>query len=197
MTTKIAALALSMWALTIIANAQTKVSKYNGPLNEKNYSINILKRSSEERSLCISLPSKDIHKKNGGIIVEVKNLEQFRSALNKAKNQYVKLNNTYNQKQIKTLEKDLKIKCKVKGYFMYGSLWQFQSKLNPNFHYSFKQTDESIESTLIMNTGVLSSSDNWFVRSEGYNISFNSPEELDNFIALFSNDEINKLLQES
>lgn len=196
MTTKITALVLYFWVFTFFTNAQTTLTTYHQPHNGKTYSINILEGNNHTRSLCISLPSNDSHKQNGGIIVDIKNLDRFLNALNKAKYKYIKLNNIYTHKEINTIDQNLKIKCKVKGYFMYGKLWQFQPNLHPNFHYSIKNARDNKEYCLTLNTGKISSSENWFVNSEGYNITFTSSEEIDNFIALFSKEEINRLCKQ-
>jgi len=190
MTTKTTVLTICFWTITIFGFAQVKQKHPQQFYNKEGCSIMLLEGLNKESILCIALPPNDLHKKNGGIIIELKKVDRFVNALIKAKMQYEKLNNTYANKNIASIDRDLKIRCKVKGYFMYGNLRQYQSCLHPLFHYSIK---ENKEYSLTLNTGKLASSDKWFVNSEGYNISFSSSQEIDNFIALFSKEEINKL----
>lgn len=173
--------------------AQDKFTTYDNTYIGKTYDIQISTKDKVDFSLWIDAMSLDKLHKEGGIEVTKKQYDNFLNALTESKLKYVEWIKTAKENNVKELNKEMAIKCKVDCYFEYGD-WNFQYNVIPNFRFKILPQDDDIKYLLIMSTRELQSFSNQFMKVDGFALVFSSESEINDFINVISLQKINDFL---
>lgn len=169
--------------------AQEKFTTYDNTYIGKSYEIQISNDKGKFKLFIDALSVDTMHEK-GGILVEEKNYPGFIDALSEAKLKYEEWVRTAQENNVKELNKEMKIKSKVSGYFLYGSKWNFQFLVNLKFDFKIIDSKGEIKYLLLVRTGELQSSSNQFMKVDGFLLVFSSSDEIDDFLNSISIDKI-------
>lgn len=173
--------------------AQEKFATYESPYTGKDYqiSIHVDPKKPGEFKLYIDAFSLDQLHETGGIGVDEKEHADFIVALNTAKQKYSEWVATAQSNNVTDVRKDMDIKCKTSGYFLYGKEWEFQFRVRPTFAFKIlKDPKDDVKYLLLVNTGQLVSSSNQFMKVDGFALVFSSAEEIEAFINTVSAEKI-------
>lgn len=171
-------------SLFLLANitAQEKFTTYDNSYAEKSYEINLSSKENGKYTLYIEAMSMDKLHETGGLMVESKIHQKFLDALNEAKIKYQEWVQTAKVNNVKELDKEMKIKSRVAGYFLYGSNWHFQYYVNLTFDFKIIESGEEIKYLLIVRSGKMKSSSNQFMDVDGVVLIFTSNDEIEEFV---------------
>lgn len=158
--------------------AQEKYENYKSSYFDKEFYINISKEEDSSIKFWIETNSMDKTSRESLVIIESKNLENFKELLIKAKETYVKWKNTAIQNDVTELSKDLELEnFNTSSGFKYGN-WYFDFSTNLSFNFRvFKE-----KYLLILQSDELTTSSNKYIKSNGYVIVFDSQESVDLFL---------------
>lgn len=173
--------------------AQDKYAVYDNSYSGKEYSILISDKGDGKYSLYIDAMGLDAMRQKGGFLISEKQLPDFISAINQSKVKYEEWVNTAKENNVTELKKDIAVKCKSGGYFLYGD-WNFQHVVNLSFYFKIVTISGSVQYLLVVNTGELQSSSNQFMKVDGFALVFQTVSEIDEFVALISPENISAFL---
>jgi len=168
------------------SNAQKKFTTYDNTYAKKTYDIQLSTEDNGKYTLYIDALSLDNLHEKGGLMVDEKRHQGFIDALNEAKLKYQDWVKTAKENDVKELDKEIPVKSKVAGYFLYGSDWQFQFLVNLGFDFKIFEKDGATQYLLIVRSGKMQSSSNQFMDMDGVVLVFTSDNEIQDFINLIS-----------
>jgi hypothetical protein len=177
--------------LSLNVYAQQKLSTYNSAYFNKSFDIKASIYQNKFK-LYIDAVSMDKLHEVGGFMVEESKYQAFIKALNDAKSKYQEWDQTAKQNNVKELEKEMAIKSKVGGYFLYGSDWHFQFNANLTFDFNIIESDGEINYLLILRSGKMQSSSNQYMTVDGFVLVFTSANEIQELIEAISMEKINE-----
>ena len=180
--------------LTLVLNvkAQDKFTTYDNSYAKKTYDIQISLKDNDKFTFYIEAMSLDKLHEKGGFMVDDKKYQGFIDALNEAKSKYQEWEQTAKSNSVKELDKEMPIKSKVAGYFLYGSDWHFQYIVNLTFDFKILESDGEIKYLLIVRSGKMQSSSNQFMDVDGVVLIFTSANEIQEFVDSISLNKINE-----
>lgn len=178
--------------LGLNVNAQDKFTTYDNEYAKKTYDIQISLKDNDKFTLYINAMSLDNLHETGGFMVDDKKYQGFIDALNEAKSKYQEWEQTAKSNNVKELDKEMPIKSKVAGYFLYGSDWHFQYIVNLTFDFKILESDGEIKYLLIVRSGKMQSSSNQFMDVDGVVLVFTSANEIQEFVDSISLNKINE-----
>ena len=178
--------------ISISVSAQEKFLTYDNTYANKNYDINLSIKDNNKFTLYINAMSLDKLHENGGFMVYDKDYPEFIDALNQAKLKYEEWVKTAKENNVTKLSKEIKIKSKVAGFFLYGSDWHFQFRVKLTFTFKILEIGGETKYLLIVRTGKLKSSSNQFMDVDGFVLVFSSDSEISEFVNAISLDKINE-----
>lgn len=115
------------------------------------------------------------------IMIENKDIEDFKSALTEARNVYVQWKQTATENKVTDLDKEIEVpKSKVKAAFHYGSSWNFDFNVNLKARYRITNGKDLL---IISNRSKLQSSSNRYIDHDGFFLIFTSVEEVDTLLS--------------
>ena len=126
-------------------------------------------------------------------MIDNKRYQGFIDALNHAKIKYQEWVKTAKENNVTELDKEMKIKSKVAGFFLYGGDWHFQYLVNLTFDFKILESDGEIKYLLIIRSGKMQSSSNQFMDVDGVVLVFSSDSEIEEFTNAISLEKINEL----
>jgi hypothetical protein len=176
------------------STAQEKFTTYDNTYGGKTYEIQISSKVADKFTLYIDAMSLDRVYEKGGIKIDQKQHPAFLEAISEAKSKYEEWVKTAKENNVKELSKEMSIKCKSGGYFLYGSKWQFQFLVNLKFEFRILESAGNVKYLLLIRTGELQSSSNQFMKVDGFVIVFSSSEEIDEFTSLISTEKITEFI---
>jgi hypothetical protein len=179
--------------LSLIMNSygQEKFTTYDNTYSEKTYEIQLSKDNTGSLTIWIDALSLDNLHEKGGIMVKEKQYQSFVDALGEAKTKYEEWVKTAKENSVTDLDKEMPIKCKVGGYFLYGGDWNFQYLVNLDFDFKIFESKGELKYLLIVRTGELQSSSNQFMKVDGVVLVFSSANEIQTFKDEISMEKIN------
>jgi hypothetical protein len=170
--------------------AQEKFTTYDNIYAKKTYDIQLSSKDNDKFTLYIDAMSLDKLHETGGFMVDDKKYQGFVDALNEAKIKYQEWEQTAKANNVKELDKEMPIKSKVVGYFLYGSDWHFQYLVNLTFDFKILESDGEIKNLLIVRSGKMQSSSNQFMDVDGVVLVFSSAKEIQEFVDSISLEKI-------
>lgn len=176
----------------LIVKAQDKFTSYDNTYAKKTFDIHISIKDNEKFTLYIEAMSLDNLHETGGFMVDDKKYQGFIDALNEAKSKYQEWEQTAKSNNVKDLDKEMPIKSKVVGFFLYGSDWHFQHIVNLTFDFKIMESEGEINYLLIVRSGKMQSSRNQFMDVDGVVLVFNSANEIQDFVDSISSNKINE-----
>jgi hypothetical protein len=180
-----------IFTLTISqSTAQEKFTSYDNTYVGKTYEIKISSKEKDKFSLYIdAMPLDKLHK-NGGIIIDQKQHQDFINALTTAKAKYEEWVKTAQENNVIDLDKTMNINSKSGGYFLYGSKWHFQFLVNLKFDFSILESQGETKYLLLIRTGELQSSSNQYMKVDSFVLVFTSAKEIEDFANAISINQI-------
>lgn len=172
-----------------LASAQKKFETYYSSLSKEVYEIKINVTSPKKYDLYIDMYSFDKIFKSGGIILSENELNAFIDNLRNAQvkyNEWVKISL---ENELKEADRIMNFYSKSGTYFSADG-WRFS--FNQSLHFTYKILKE--KHYLLVKTGKITDSANKYITHDGFIFSFQSSEEIDKFIELFSDDKIAKFV---
>ena len=181
----------------INSSAQDKFTTYDRTYGDpETYDIEIsTKEKNGDFKLYINAWSLDATHKKGGIGITKKQYPDFINAINEAKVKYEEWVKTAKDNNVKELSKQMDIKCKVSGNFIYGKDWHFQFTVNPTFNFKIIEDESDLKYLLIFRTGELTSSSNQYMKVDGFALVFTSTAEIDAFTKAISIEAIDEFIK--
>ena len=170
--------------------AQEKFTTYDNIYVKKTYDIRLSSKDNDNFTLYIDAMSLDKLHETGGFIVDDKKYQGFVDALNEAKIKYQEWEQTAKANNVKELDKEMPIKSKAAGYFLYGSDLHFQYLVNLTFDFKILESDGEIKNLLIVRSGKMQSSSNQFMDVDGVVLVFSSAKEIQEFVDSISLEKI-------
>ncbi len=177
---------------TINSYGQEKFTTYDNTYSDKTYDIQLSKDAKGKFTIWIDAMSLDKLHEKGGIMVKEKHYESFINALSEAKIKYEEWVKTAKENNVKELDKEMPIKSKVGGYFLYGGDWNFQWLVSLDFDFKIFESKGELKHLLIVRTGELQSSSNQFMEVDGLVLVFSSADEIDTLKNEISSNKINE-----
>ena len=177
-------------SLMSYANAQEAFAEYNSTYFENVNEVLIDVKNEYKYDLYIYMTSLDTYYTEGGIITGEKNNNKLITSLNLAKSKYTEWKNIASANNVYDLNKKMDHPCFVSGYFQYGGKWYIDSSII--IDYTFKINEGN--PILIARTGEMVSSSNDYIDHKGFVFVFQSESEIDNFINVISQDNINDFM---
>ena len=141
-----------------------------------NYTI----QATEEGKFYIACYSLDASSKEGGINVDPKKLEEFKTALTAARDRFVEWSAVAKTNNVTELDKEMDIASPRVGAYWLTSKWHFS--FNETLKFRFKITKDG-QHILIINTGKIQASDNQYINHAGLALVFLSAEEVNGLIS--------------
>jgi uncharacterized protein (DUF1330 family) len=178
--------------LGLNVNAQDKFTTYDNAYAKKTYDIQISLKDNDKFTFYIDAMSLDNLHEKGGFMVDDKKYQGFIDALTEAKSKYQEWEQTAKSNNVKELDKEMPIKSKVAGYFLYGSDWHFQYIVNLTFDFKILESEGEIKYLLIVRSGKMQSSSNQFMDVDGVVLVFTSANEIQEFVDSISLNKINE-----
>ena len=185
-------LAIVLVIISQNSNGQETFTSYDNTYAKKTYDIQLSLKDAEKFTLFIDAMSLDDLHEQGGLMVDEKKYQGFIDALNEAKLKYQEWEKTAKDNNVKELDKEMLIKSKVAGYFLYGGDWHFQYIVNLTFDFKILESDGEIKYLLIVRSGKMQSSSNQYMDVDGVVLVFSSVEEIQEFLDTISLQKINE-----
>ena len=170
--------------------AQEKFTTYDNIYAKKTYDIQLSSKDNDKFTLYIDAMSLDNMHETGGFMVDEKKYQGFIDALKEAKIKYQDWEQTAKANNVKELDKQMEIKSKVAGYFLYGGDWHFQYLVNLTFNFKILESDGEVKNLLIVRSGKMQSSSNQFMDVDGFVLVFSNTNEIQEFIDSISLEKI-------
>ncbi len=171
--------------------AQEKFTTYDNVYGKKTYDIQLSLKDTDKFTLYIDAMSLDKLHKTGGFMVDNKKHQGFIDALSQAKAKYQEWVKTAKDNNVNELDKEMKIKSRVAGFFLYGGDWHFQYMVNLTFDFKILESGGETEYLLIVRSGKMQSSSNQFMDVDGVVLVFSSDIEIEEFTSAISLEKIN------
>jgi hypothetical protein len=175
--------------VTHTGHAQEKFTTYDNTYEGKSYNIQI-HGAPDKFTLYIDAMAMDRIHDDGGFYIDMKNYQTFINSLAEAKEKYNEWVTTAKQNNVKEVSKEMTIKSKAGGFFLYGSDWQFQFLIKPEFGFRVFEKDNEVKYLLIVRTGDMQSSSNQYMEVDGFALVFTSPDEITSFLDSISMQKI-------
>lgn len=172
-------------------NTYTSYNQYFG-----NYDILIFVKKTNNFQLDIYAHSADKLFKTGGITINKKQHQTFLNAISEAKIKYEEWVKVAKGNNVKQFYKSMTIENKVSGHFNYGSNNYYDNQVNLSFSFNISGNnyDETILYSLTISTGRLQSDSNQFIEVDGFEITFSSTSQIDEFMNAISKEKITEFL---
>jgi len=187
-----------IWILLILMfirltlHAQDKFGSYICPQDEKKYDISISMTGGGIFTLWINAKTDDTQYKLGGIILRERDYYRFLDDMERAKMEFADLIKKDKEGLLSKNKTALRITSDVDGYF-YASSWNLKYELALNYNFiKSNNADGTPHYSLVASTGKFRSMSNPSFITLGYQLIFNSPEEIDQFLKEISIDKINE-----
>ena len=171
---------------------QEKFTTYESSYSKEVHNIQISIKSDEKFSLFIDAKSLDNIHKTGGILIDEKNYQNFINGLSEAKIKFNEWIQTAKENNVRELDKEMPIKSRAMGYFLYGNEWHFQYVIDLKFSFKIFESNDELKYYLIVRSGVMQSSKNQFMKVDGVVLVFSSETEIQDFINTISMEKINE-----
>jgi hypothetical protein len=164
---------------THLGYGQEKFESYYNPLAEVKY--NIAAEAPDKKgkfSFLIECKSIDITSKQAVLMVSNRELAEFKEFLSYLKDTFVKWKKTAEENNITDIDKEIEFKkLFYSSAFSYGG-WKFS--INTRLRSYFKYLAKNYY--IVIYSSELKASSNQFIKSDGFMLSFNSPEDFDDLI---------------
>ena len=172
--------------------AQEKFTTYDNTYAKKTYDIQLSIKDNDKFTLYIDAMSLDNLHETGGFMIDNKKYQGFIDALNQAKIKYQEWVKTAKENNVTELDKEMKIRSKVSGFFLYGGDWHFQYLVNLTFDFKILESGGETNYLLIIRSGEMQSSSNQFMDVDGVVLVFSSDSEIEEFTNAISLEKINE-----
>jgi hypothetical protein len=165
--------------------AQESFEVYNSSYFKKDYTITISQKEDKTVSFYLQTNSMDKLSKNAMIILNSENLEEFKSFVLSLKDTYTKWYKTAVDNKVAELSKEVEYKkLSFNSAFLYGKWnFDFSTSLSAKFRVVNNQY------LMIIQSDALESSNNQFIKSDGFVIVFNSEKEFDDLLLKLDNNK--------
>jgi len=184
---------IGMVILNIAVYSQGRFASYKSSYHGRTYEIFAAKAQSGQMGIGIPGHAFDRYDENAGFILHESELPEFIDILNKGRKKYKEWTQIAVANEVTLLEKELPLpEHNVIGYFM--SRNGFALDYDVFFKSIFKITtvDKSLKHQWIIRVDGLVDSENSDNVDPGFIIVFQSLEEIDGFIELFSDENLKK-----
>lgn len=173
----------TIMGITLNLHGQDKFTTYINSYAQKEFEISVAfdEKNREKFTLYIDAYSLEKVHDKGGFKVEEKELDGFLKAIQEAKAKYIEWVQTAKQNNVTDVTKNMEIKCKAGGYFLYGREWEFQFMIKPVFKFMVMKSGNELKYILSVHTGQLTSSSNQYMKVDGFLLLFENTEEVDAF----------------
>lgn len=183
---------IALMLIVLNLKSQEDFTKYYNRYAKRIYDIQVNFEGIDKFTLYIDAMSLDELFEKGGFMVDNKKYQGFIDALNEAKIKYQEWDQTAKANNVKDVKKEMPIKSKVSGYFLYGRDWHFQFLVNLKFDFVIMERDGEVKNMLMVKTGEMTSSSNQFMDVDGVILVFSSVEEINDFVDSISLEKINE-----
>jgi hypothetical protein len=159
--------------------SQNKFETYNSSYFNKDYSISIAENDNKSIDFYIQVSSMDKISKDATLLINSKNLEEFKSFIIDIKETYKKWCQTATENKVAELNKNVEYKkLSYTSAFLYGKWhFDFSTDISANFRII---NDKYL---MIVKSDQLNASGNQYIKSDGFVIVFNSEKEFDDFLS--------------
>lgn len=158
---------------------QESFESYYNPLADVKYQIEVEHPDKKGNyTFLIECKSIDSRSKNGALIINNKQLLDFKEHLSYLKDIFIKWKKTAEENKVTDINKEIEYKNKFyNSAFTYGDWhFDFNTKLTSYFKYVANKY------YVVIYSPKLTSSSNQYIKSDGYMLSFSSPEDFDDLI---------------
>lgn len=189
----ISALFFFLFLVVLNSNAQKPFATYHNTYCDKEFDILVSSSGNGVFTLWINAMSFDELSHPGGMIIRERNYSKFIDDIKQAKQKYEEYVKEVKVKNIKKLDKTMRIFNSVDVYFKQENLFQ-QHDVLLNFDFKVRENDGKINYLLFVSSGEITASNNISVKSMGYGLVFTSTDEIDSFIDKLSLQKIDDFI---